>query len=144
MRRLLIATLLVAAPLVPGTARAELIATCGAFTPAISNTASPIRPVESCIAPFEIKGLSKSVTTLLQPENTFTGRLGLRVRGPNALWTQYSGIFVSGQLVNGQASKTFTISPGDWLLEVYVDGPAAHPVTPGHAAIGEYRGTISG
>lgn len=122
---------------------ASLLAICSAFTPVISNSNEPVRPIEGCTGIFVISGSSRSVTAKLAPDGTFFGQLGMRVRGTNALWTNFVGTYVAGDLVAGEDTRTFTMSPGTWVMEVYLAGPSSYPLRPGHSAIGGFGGSVS-
>jgi len=87
-----------------------------------------------------------SVTTLVNPDEDFTGIVGLRVRGPNALFTQYEGTYVAGELVSGDETKTFTLAVGTWTMEVYLGGtsiPNSGGMRTGSFSVGTYRGSMS-
>lgn len=148
MRRTLISAAFAIVAMVPPPANAALIATCGATTPTIQvnpqGGVEPVRPIEGCVVTFTIEGnLAKAVTTLLDPADNFFGDLGLRVRGTNALWTDHFGRFVRGELVDGVDTKTFNISPGSWVFELYLTGPVG-AVRPGYQAVGSFSGSLTG
>lgn len=159
MRRSFLAAAVVAA-LVPVTqpAHAEtIIASCSAFSPRIAPPPNvpippnnipnwaPYDPVEACFATFQMT-TAGTVTTELTPDATFFGQLGLRVRGPNALYTQYEGVFANGELVSGVGASSFTLPVGTWTLDVYLAGTPLQGtgMRTGSFSIGAYSGRISG
>lgn len=164
MRRFLIlASLALALPAAP--AQAAELASCSATTPRIASPPNvPIPPNNvpmwvpwsanaSCFKSFTTT-TAGNVTALVDPDPTFVGIVGLRVRGPNALYFQFEGTYVGGDLVSGQASNTVPMPAGSWQLEVYLGGtpitiPNTPPIPPqqqfrtGFLSIGTYRGSVS-
>jgi hypothetical protein len=61
------------------------------------------------------------VTMTLQPGAQFTGTLQAAVRAPGVGFS-VKGIFADGSLVYGAATKTVTLSAGDWQLEILAGG----------------------
>jgi len=125
-------------------AQAALITACSARTPMLSNSGWPYQTIESCHSVFEIPSSPGAVvvTARLSTDPFFVGRIGLRVRGSNALWTEFYGVFAHGERIQGQEQASFVLSPGTWVLEVFTAGPAAGPINSAHTVVGTYRGTI--
>lgn len=160
MRRfMLLASLVLIVP-APSHA-ATVIASCGAFTPRIAPPPNipvppaippgsvpmwaPYDPVEACFTLFQ-QMTTATVTTLVNPDDDFFGIVGLRVAGVNGLFIQYEGTYVAGELVSGDETKTFTMLPGNWRLEVYLGGttiPGSGGMRTGSFSVGTYRGSMS-
>jgi hypothetical protein len=152
MRRILLISAL-AASFVPANAHAAtVLAQCGISTPRIAPPSVPpnnlpVDPVEECPGQTFTLGVATSVTTLLNPDDGFFGIVGLRVRGPNALYSQFEGTFANGTFVAGEETRTFTLPAGSWTFDVYLGGsilPAGSPFrSTGSLSVGTYRGSIS-
>lgn len=133
--------LIVAAALLPSGAHAStVIGSCSASTPRVSL--GGIDDASACVASFTTT-VRQQVTTRIVPGSLFAGWALLRVRGVNALWTQYDGYFVGPNRVIGQDTSTFWLEPGTWQIEVYVGDPNAGLTGAGHFGIGSYGGTVS-
>lgn len=162
MRRfLLLASLALIAP-APAQA-AAVLASCGIFTPRIAPPPNipvpppippssvpawaPYDPVEGCQPQTFTTTVSQQVTTLLHPDADFVGIAGLRIRGPNALYSQIEGTFANGTLVSGEETLTFTLPAGTWTLDVFLGGSllpnGSGFRSTGSFSVGTYRGSVS-
>lgn len=157
MRRFLIpASLLLALPLSLLPAQAADMARCSASTPRInpppnvplppdpanppSPNWQPIASAGGCTTQFQVANAAR-VVAKLHPDPGFTGTLGLRVAGTNALFAEFSASYVNGQMVNGIDTQEFNIFVGTWRLDVFLGGPTL----PGNnkPAVGTYSGSVS-
>lgn len=119
---------------------AQTLASCSASNPRVS--VGGIDDAAACTASF-ITTEPLAVTTRLDASGIFAGWMGLRVRGTNALWTQYDGYFAGGQLILGQETSSFTLQPGSWQLEVYIDDPNDGLTGVGRFGYGTFGGHVT-
>lgn len=152
MRRFLLTSLVLALPLSMLPAQAAELGACSASTPRINPPPGvgvpptgapnwqPIATSGGCTATVQISEPTQ-VVAAIKVDPSFAGSVGLRVAGPNALFTQFSGTFANDSLIQGDESRTITLPVGTWRMDVYLTGPGL----PGNnrAAVGTYGGSLS-
>jgi hypothetical protein len=132
---------------VPSSAEGELLARCEQQLQQVEPLGYQLGQFHTaCTTYFDIPGDPSTdpsgwteVVTRLEPVSPFVGEISLRVRGPDALWTDYFGYFTNDVLVYGEQTRSFLMKPGRWQLEVYISSRVR---TSGY--IGVWFGTIGG